>query len=116
MHEIVENIFMRATEYMEDSGLRMDEDHVDKPKDLYLWCSVGGAKTWILWGCLMRFTTGCPCAIRITETQNYLILQFYGDHNPECHTRPMISGRKSGPAHVSLTEVPGATPKRWNPV
>jgi hypothetical protein len=28
MHEIVESIFMRATEFMHYSGLRMDEDHV----------------------------------------------------------------------------------------
>jgi hypothetical protein len=36
--------------------------------------------------------------IRITETKNYLILQFYGEHGPECHSRPMMSGRNSGPA------------------
>ncbi len=27
MHEIVENIFTRAAEFMHDSGPRMDEDH-----------------------------------------------------------------------------------------
>ncbi len=46
MHEIVEYIFMAANEFMEESGLRMDEDHVGKPQELYLWCSVGGAKIW----------------------------------------------------------------------
>ncbi len=51
MHEIVENVFTRAAEFMHDSGLRMDEDHVGKPGDLYLWCSVGGAKNWGIWGC-----------------------------------------------------------------
>ena len=40
MHEIVENIFMRATKFMHDSGLRVDEDHVDKQQDLSL--VVGG--------------------------------------------------------------------------
>ena len=44
MTEIIENVFMRATEFMHQSGFRMDEDHVGKPQDLYLWCSVGGAK------------------------------------------------------------------------
>ena len=72
LDEIIENVFMRATEFMHHSGLRMDADHVGKPQDLYLWCSVGGAKNWGLWGYPMRFTTGCPCAIRITETQHYL--------------------------------------------
>jgi hypothetical protein len=42
LDEIIENVFMRATEFMHHSGLRMDADHVGKPQDLYLWCSVGG--------------------------------------------------------------------------
>ncbi len=46
----------------------------------------------------MRFTAGCPCAIRITETRNYLILQFYGEHGPERHSRPILRGRNSRPA------------------
>ena len=45
-----DNDFMRATEFMHQSGLRMDGDHVGKPQDLYLWCSVDGAKNWGLWG------------------------------------------------------------------
>ena len=101
MEEIIENVFVRATEFMHDSGLRMDADHVGKPQDLYLWCSVDGDKNWGLWGCPLRFTTGCPCAIRITESKKYLILQFHGDHTPECHARPKMTGqvwRKSGPA------------------
>jgi hypothetical protein len=50
----------------------------------------------------MRLTTGCPCAISVTETRHYLILWFHGDHNQERHTSPMISGRKSGPAHCAF--------------
>ena len=56
MEEIIDNVFVRATEFMHDSGLRMDSDHVGKPQDLYLWCSVDGGKDWGLWGCPMRFT------------------------------------------------------------
>ena len=100
MPEIIDNVFMRATEFMHQSNLRMDGDHVGKPQDLYLWCSVDGAKNWGLWGCPMRFTTGCPCAIRITETRNYLTLQFFGDHTPDCHSRPKLTGRSSAPALV----------------
>jgi hypothetical protein len=98
MHEIVNDVFMSAIAFMQDSGLRKDEDHVGKPEDLYLWCSVGGAKNWGHWACPMRFTTGCPCAIRITETRNYLIQQFHGEHGQECHSRPMLSDRNSRPA------------------
>ena len=43
----------------------MDEDHVGKQQDLYLWCFVGGSKNWGLWGCPMLFTSGCPCTISI---------------------------------------------------
>ena len=75
----------------------MDEDFVGKQQDLYLWCSVGGSKNWGLWGCPMRFTSGCPCAIHITMTLNYLTPQVHGDHNQGCHTRPIMSGRKSAP-------------------
>ena len=98
MDEIIENVFMRATEFMHQSGIRIDADHVGKPQDLYLWCSVGGAKNWGLWGCPMRFTTGCPCAIRISETKHYLTLEFFGHHTPDCHSRPNLTGRKSAPA------------------
>ena len=59
---------------------------------------MGGAKNWGLWGCPMLFTTGCPCTIRITESQHYLTLQLFGDHNPECHSRPKLTGHKSTPA------------------
>jgi hypothetical protein len=101
MEEIIDNVFVRATEFMHDSGLRMDADHVGKPQDLYLWCSVDGGKDWGLWGCPMRFTTGCPCAIRITESKKYLILQFHGYHTKECHAHPKMTGTvwdKRGPA------------------
>jgi hypothetical protein len=71
----------------------------------------------------------CPCANSITRTQHYLILQFHGDHNLECHTRPIMRGRKSGPALGALKSYyssggdaeyvitfPGAMQKMWNPV
>ena len=44
MSEIIADFFMRATDFMHAGGIRMVEDHVGKPQDLYLWCSVGGAK------------------------------------------------------------------------
>ena len=42
MEEIIDNVFVHATEFMHQSGIRVDEDHVGKQQDLYLWCSVGG--------------------------------------------------------------------------
>ena len=89
---------MRATEFMHAGGIRIDEDHVGQPQELYLWCSVDESMNWGLWGCPMQFTTGCPCTIRITETRNYLTLQFVGDHTPDCHSRPRLTGRNSAPA------------------
>ena len=84
---------------MHQSGVRMDKDHVCRPQDLYLWCSVGGSKNWGLWGCLMLFTSGCSCAIHISKSEHYLSLfRFFGDHNPTCRSRPHLTGRKSAPA------------------
>ncbi len=37
MHEIIDDIFMCAANFMHKSGLRMDEDHVGKQETLYLW-------------------------------------------------------------------------------
>ena len=41
MHDIVEDLYQRATDFMHDSGVRMDGDFVGKSHDLNLWCSVG---------------------------------------------------------------------------
>ena len=102
MPEFIENVFMCATDFMHQSGIRMDvrrdEDHVGKPQDLYLWCSVGGGKNWGLWGCLMLISSCCLCAIRITESQHYLSLQVFGNHTQDCHSRPKLTGCKSAPA------------------
>ncbi len=46
MDEIINDIFMRATDFIYESGLRIDGDHVGKLEDLYFWCSVCGAKNW----------------------------------------------------------------------
>ena len=31
--QIIDNVFMRAIEFMHQSGMRMNEDHVGKPQD-----------------------------------------------------------------------------------
>ena len=48
MHEIIDDVFMCATEFMRDSSIRMNnlEDSVGKQHDLYLWCLVGGSRNW----------------------------------------------------------------------
>jgi hypothetical protein len=68
---------MRATEFMEDSCLRMEEDYVGKQQDLHLGCSVCGAKNWCHWGCPMLFMTVCPAADRIKGAlpRHYLHLE-----------------------------------------
>ena len=38
MPEIIDNVIMLASEFMHAGGIRMDEDHVGKLQDLYLWC------------------------------------------------------------------------------
>jgi hypothetical protein len=38
MHEIIDDIFMRATDVIHDNCLRMDEDHVGKQEVCYVVC------------------------------------------------------------------------------
>ena len=52
----------------------MDEDYVGKPQDIYLWCFISESKTAGVWGCPMRFTSGCCAVICITEKGRYLTL------------------------------------------
>ena len=98
MHTIVDDLYERATEFMHKSGLYMNEDFVGKSEDLYLWSFISESKRATIWGCPMRFTTGCCAGIRITETGKYLTLEFCGAHHPGCHdemwpnTSPGVTG------------------------
>ena len=86
---MVKDLYQAATNLMHDSCIRMDEDFVGKPQDLYLWYSVGRSKNWV--------SGVAQCGSRITKTRNYLTLQFHGEHNPMCHTRAIMRRRKSAP-------------------
>ena len=93
MHSIVDDLFERASEFMHKSGLHMHDDFVGKSHDLYLWSFICESKSASVWGCPMRFTTGCCAGIRITEKGKYLSLEFCGSHHPGCHE---INGRSPG--------------------
>ena len=72
MHDIVDYLYQRATDFMHQGGLCMDEDYVGKQQNNYLWCFISESKTAGVWGCPMRFTSGCCAGIRITEKGRYL--------------------------------------------
>ena len=81
---------MRATDFMHAGGIRMVEDHVGKPQDLYLWCSVGGQELGSL---------GLPDAVydRLSlRNPHYrvralsLSLQFYGHHNAKNYVSNLL--------------------------
>ena len=93
MHSIVDDLYERASEFMHKSGLHMHDDFVGKSHDLYLWSFICESKSASVWGCPMRFTTGCCAGIRITEKGKYLSLEFCGTHHPGCHE---IKGRSPG--------------------
>ncbi len=40
-HEIVDEIYRHAENFMHESGTVMQPDYVGKPEDLYLWCLIG---------------------------------------------------------------------------
>jgi hypothetical protein len=82
MHDIVDDFYQRATDFMHHGGLSMDEDYVGKPQDIYLWCFISESKKAGVWGCPMRFTSGYCAGIRIKEKGRYLTLEFCGKHHP----------------------------------
>ncbi len=45
MHDIVDDLSQRATDFMHQGGLRMDENYVGKLQDIYLWCFISESKT-----------------------------------------------------------------------
>ena len=59
-----------------------------------------GPRIWVSGVAQCGFASGGPCAIRITETERYLILEVYGYHHPGCHSCPIMSGRKLARAPV----------------
>ena len=94
MHDIVDDLYKLATDFMLQGGLRMDEYCVGKPQDIYLWCFICESKTTGVWGCPMLFTSGCCAGIRITEKGKYLTLKFCGEHHPRYHNVLLMKGRK----------------------
>ncbi len=40
-HEIVDDIYRHAENFIHESGRVMQPDYLGKPEDLYLWCLIG---------------------------------------------------------------------------
>ncbi len=91
MYDIVDDLYKLAADYMQQGGLRLDEDFVGKLQDIYLWCSICESKTAGVWGCPILFTSGCCAGIYITKNGMYLTLQFCGAHHPRCHDALLTS-------------------------
>jgi hypothetical protein len=92
---LVDDLYQRATDFMHQGGLRMDEDYVGKPQDIYLWCLISESKAAGVWVCLRCFKSGSCAVIRITEKGRYLTLEFCGKHHPRCHDELLMDGRNS---------------------
>ena len=94
MHDFVEDLYKRASEFMHQGGLRMDENFVGKPQDIYLWCFICKSKTAGGRGCLMLFTAGCCAGIRITDSEKgkHLTSEFCGAHHLCCHDALLMKG------------------------
>ena len=55
-HDIVDNIYRHAENFMNESCTVMQPDYVGKPEDLYLWCLIGESKTCLQYACLMWYS------------------------------------------------------------
>jgi hypothetical protein len=80
-HEIVDDIYRHAENFMHESGTVMQPDYVGKPEDLYLWCLIRESKTCWQYECPMRYSCGCDTGARITETKQSLKLETIGVHD-----------------------------------
>ena len=97
-HDIIDDIYMRATELMQQSGVRMDENCVGKLQDFYLWCWTLKTQTTGCSMCPLCFTRGCRGGVCITEQHNFLTLEFRGNNYPRCHDRQIMNPGKSDPS------------------
>ncbi len=96
MIDIVDDLYQRATDFMHQGGLRMEKDNVGKLHYIYLCCYISESKTACVWGCPMRFTSGCCDGLRITENgRYYMTLEFCGKHYPRCHEELLTNGQNS---------------------
>jgi hypothetical protein len=74
-HEIFDDIYRHAENFMHESCTVMQPDYVCKPQDLYLWCLIGETKTLLQYACPMFYSCGCDTGICITETKQSLKLE-----------------------------------------
>ena len=84
-HEIVDDIYRHAENFMHESGMIMQPDYVSKQEDVYLWCLIGQSKTCWEYACPMRYSCACDTGIRITETKQTLKLETIGVHDQHSH-------------------------------
>jgi hypothetical protein len=96
-HDIVDDIYRHAENFMHESGTAMQPDYVGKPEDLYLWCLIRQSKTCWEYACPMRYSCGCDTGIRITETKQTLKLDSIRVHDRHSHAGAKMHARKSAP-------------------
>jgi hypothetical protein len=97
-HDIIDDIYRHAENFMHESGTVMQPDYVGKPEDLYLWCLIGPgeSKTCLQYACPMLFC-GCDTGIRITETKQTFKLETIRVHDRHSHIGGKMRARKSAP-------------------
>ncbi len=120
MHEVIDDIFMCATEFMHKSGLPMDEDYVRRHLNPYLWYSAGGSKNWDLWGCPLA-----SCSQQVVLTPSKLprcgLISFFRLMETIIRGDMLVLISKGASQLQPLVDlgritVPGAIPRSWDPV
>jgi hypothetical protein len=96
-HDIVDDIYRHAKNFMHESRTEMQPDYVGKPEDLYLWCLIQESKTCQQYACQMCYSCGCDTSIRITETKQTLKLETIGVHDQYSHIGGKMQVYRSSP-------------------
>jgi hypothetical protein len=80
-HDIVDDIYRHAENFMHESCTVMQPDYVGEQEDLYPWCLIGESKTCWQYACLIRYSCRYDTGIHITETKQSLTLETIGVHD-----------------------------------
>ena len=95
--EIVEDIWRKAQEFMHLSGTYMDDAHIGKADDLYLFQTIVESKVSRTYICPDDHACQCGAGIRVTEFKRKVLLEFKGTHDKHSHRLRIMHAPRCAP-------------------
>jgi hypothetical protein len=95
--EIVEDIWLKAEQFMHQAGSYMQSGHIGKADNLYIFEPIVMSNVSCTYMCPHDLMCQCGAGIRITETKRKLILEFKGTHDKNSHRLRIMHAGSSAP-------------------